>query len=126
MLTTTSSKAISCAFAVLVAGMLAAGCAGGDDREGEAASSHSPKKLVACLAERGVPSEVEPPAQSQSGGIHLFDARGEVGAHVGGALVTIEVFAKGDNLAFYEGAAPPPKLVEAVWACAGHTPSTTP
>jgi len=112
-----------------LAAAVAPGCGGGSTGQPHSAT-HSQKKVVDCLAKRGISSEIERPDSAENvdpGEVPpLFDFRGEVGAYLGSSLVTIEVASAGDNLAFYEGADPPRRLIDAVWACAGKAPSTSP
>jgi hypothetical protein len=104
---------------------MAAGCGGSG---GSDAAQHSVRAVVRCMHRHGMDAGVDREPPAQPGDVNLFDVRGTVGAHLGQARVTISVVGDGENMADYNpnGTAAPMKLVEAVWACAGHHVTTTP
>src|ERR1051326_4382694 len=110
-------------YLALAVSFSAAGCGGAVASETDI---HSPDAVAACLHKAGVSAAVAPTPPSQPGDWPLFDVNGTVTAHLGAATVTITVLSGGDNMAEYGSGTPPRTLVEAVWACAGQSVTTTP
>ena len=92
---------------------------------GKDTAQHSVRAVRRCLHHQGIRAAIEP---LHHGDFNLLDIRGTIIARLGAARVTIDVSGDGGNIAEYapNGAAAPRKLVEAVWACAGHGVTTTP